>query len=303
MIPLLTRKAVRALDADAAARLGVSTLVLMENAGLGAFEAIRARFADRLQRVAVVGGLGQNGGDAWVVARQLVTRGFAPRCVLVGAPEQVRGDAATNLASLQKLGVAITTVRDGELAALDAALHDATLIVEGLFGTGLDRPIGGVFAEVIARINRSGAAGTPCVALDLPSGVDADTGAVLGTAVQAQLTVTFAAHKRGLHQHPGAGLAGEVVCVGIGVPPPPAHAQAVEALEPSDVAALVPRRDVDAHKGSAGHVLIVAGAPGRTGAALLSGMGALRAGAGLVTLCPRAGARAALDAKIIELMS
>ncbi len=298
MIPLLTRQAVRALDADAAARLGVATLVLMENAGLGAFDAIAARFGDRLQRVVIVGGVGQNGGDGWVVARQLLARGHAPRCVLIGARLAVRGDAAANLATLEKLGVELTCLDGSDLSALETALGSATLVVDALFGTGLDRAIAGANATAIARIN---ACGSPCVALDLPSGVDADTGAVLGVAVQAQLTVTFAAHKRGLHQHPGAGLAGEVVCVSIGVPV--SAATDTMALEIGDLARFLPLRAADAHKGSAGHVLVVAGAPGRTGAAVLSGLGALRAGAGLVTLCPRAGARAALDAKIIELMT
>lgn len=298
MIALLPRRAVRALDADAAARLGVPTLVLMENAGLGALEAIAARFAERLGRVAVVGGAGQNGGDAWVLARQLVARGHAPRCVLVGERAAVRGDAAVNLAALDKLGVVVRVASASDLAPLEAALSGATLVVDGLFGTGLDRPLSGLAAGAVERINHSG---VPCVALDLPSGVDADTGAILGVAVQAALTVTFAAHKLGLHQHPGAGLAGELVCVGIGVPAPvdvDAH-----ALEPRDVAAWLPARAADAHKGSAGHVLVVAGAAGRTGACVLSGLGALRAGAGLVTLCPRAGARPALDAKVFELMT
>jgi len=298
VIPLLTREAARAIDIDAGARLGVAGIVLMENAGRAAFELIRVRFGEQLAAVAVLGGVGQNGGDAWVVARHLSMLGLQPRCVLLGPREKVAGDAALTLNELEKLGLRVQSVTSGDMRALGQALAGATLIVDGLFGTGLDREIVGVCAAAIEAMN---AAGAPCVALDLPSGVDADSGAVLGVAVQAQLTVTFAAHKRGLHQHPGAALAGEVVCVPIGVPGP--RGAPVEAMEAADVAAWLPRRRPDTHKGAAGHVLVVAGAPGRTGAALLAGMAALRAGAGLVTLCPRAGARAALDAKIIELMS
>jgi NAD(P)H-hydrate epimerase len=139
------------------------------------------------------------------------------------------------------------------------------------------------------------------VALDLPSGIDADTGAVLGVAVRAQMTITFAAHKRGLHQYPGVALAGVLHCVGIGVPPP--QAADVSLIEPRDVAAWIPARPHDAHKGDAGHVLVVAGSPGRTGAALLAGLGALRSGAGLCTILSRGEVRAALDAKVIELMT
>jgi NAD(P)H-hydrate epimerase len=124
---------------------------------------------------------------------------------------------------------------------------------------------------------------------------------VLGSAVRAQRTVTFAAHKRGLHQYPGAALAGEVTCVSIGVPA--GYDADAGLLEASDIARWVAPRAPDAHKGSAGHVLVVAGSPGHTGAALLSGLGALHGGAGLVTLAARASARAALDSKVIELMT
>jgi hydroxyethylthiazole kinase-like uncharacterized protein yjeF len=198
----------------------------------------------------------------------------------------------------------VTCVNE-QLNLLDQALEHAELIVDGMFGTGLDRPVQGFQAEVIERLNR--ARGLR-VALDIPSGIDANSGSVLGVAVRAALTLTFAAHKRGLHQHPGAAHAGEMVCVSIGVPAPapgrfdfgePEYA----ALEAADVCQLLPLRAADTHKGRGGHVLVVAGAPGRTGAAVLSGHAALRAGAGLVTLCPRAGARAALDAKVLELMT
>jgi NAD(P)H-hydrate epimerase len=169
-----------------------------------------------------------------------------------------------------------------------------------LFGTGLDRPVAGLHAKVIERINAA-PQDVPRVALDIPSGLDADSGAVLGHAVEATHTVTFASHKRGMHQHPGAQLAGELTLASIGVPAP--LESSCQQLEAADVARWVPRRQPDAHKGTGGHVLVLAGGPGRTGAALLSGLAALRSGAGLVTLCPRSGARAALDAKVIELMT
>jgi hydroxyethylthiazole kinase-like uncharacterized protein yjeF len=296
MLPLLTREASRALDLDASARLGVPSIVLMENAGRGACDVLCERFGSG--HVLVIGGLGQNGGDAWVVARHLLLRGRRPTCLLLGEPAAVRGDAQANLTALEGLGVAVTSLREGALDLLDRALAEASLVVDGLFGTGLDRPITGLHAEVIKRIN---ARGLPCLALDIPSGIDADSGAVLGVAIDAQITVSFATHKRGLHQHPGAAHGGEVIVASIGVPAPDEAPYA--ALQAHDVAGWLPKREADTHKGRGGHVLIVAGAPGHTGAAVLSGLGALRAGAGLVTLCPRAGARAALDAKVIELMT
>jgi len=302
MIPLLSCDAVRALDADAVARLGVPSSILMENAGRGAFEEIVRRYPERLSRVLIVGGVGQNGGDGWVIARHLFLRGHRPRCLLLGERSKVRGDAAPNLQAIETLLGPVACVSE---PALDAALADASLIVDGMFGTGLDRPIQGLAASAIERINRADA---PRVALDIPSGIDANSGKVLGAAVRAELTLTFAAHKRGLHQHPGAVHAGEVVLVGIGVPAPGPTRISVDepeyaAIEAADVRELLPLRAADTHKGRGGHVLVVAGSPGRTGAAVLAGYGAMRAGAGLVTLCPRAGARAALDAKVLEIMT
>ena len=298
MIPLLSRGAVRALDADAVERLGVPSIVLMENAGRGACDAICERYPQRLERVVIVGGRGQNGGDGWVIARHLFQRGYWPRAVLLADPRMLTGDAATNWAVLDRLGVATNVVPGEDQGALVSALAGASLIVDGLFGTGLDRAVEGPMATAISLMN---AAAAPTVALDLPSGVHADRGSVLGEAVLADMTVTFAARKPGLYQYPGAALAGERRCVSIGVP---ADGESEVALvEDADVPAMVPPRPLDAHKGLGGQVLVLAGESGRTGAALLAGTGALRIGAGLVTLAARDGGQARLDSKVVELMT
>jgi len=291
LLPLLTREASRAID-QAMIDAGVPGVILMENAGRGAADAIEARFADRLARAVVIGGTGQNGGDAWVVARRLRARGHRPRAFLAGERSKVSGDARINLEALEAVGI---TVEPRE--AIGEALAQATLIVEGIFGTGLDRPVEGWRVELLGQIEEAAA---PLVALDLPSGVDADTGAVLGTAVTAALTCTFAGHKRGLWQGQGRARAGEVVLCDIGVPGPSA---ADALLELPDAAGWLPARAFDDHKGGAGHVLVVAGGPGKTGAAVLCGYGALRGGAGLVTLAARPEAREALDRKVVELMT
>jgi hydroxyethylthiazole kinase-like uncharacterized protein yjeF len=295
MIPLLSREEVRAIDARAI-DAGVPGIVLMENAGRGAAELLLERLRGRLSRPLILGGTGQNGGDAWVVARHLAIRGITSDVFLVGDPAKVSGDARTSLRALEAIGIAPRVVDRGALEPREIAV--ASVIVDGIFGTGLDRPVDGKRADLIARL---AASEVPSFALDLPSGLDADSGQPLGAVLPAVVTATFAAHKRGLHQHPGVELSGEVVCVHIGVPPP--RAGPASLLEVRDLAALVPLRRADAHKGSAGHVLVFAGAPGRTGAALLSGLGAMRAGAGLVTLAARGAARAALDHKVIELMT
>nr|MDQ3034928.1 NAD(P)H-hydrate epimerase [Myxococcota bacterium] len=263
MKALLDRDESRALD-RAAIAAGVPGLVLMENAGRGATDVLCERMRGELRRPLIVGGLGQNGGDAWVLARHLCVRGVRAEVAILGDASKVSGDARTNLDALRGLGVDVREIGEHDLDALDAMSARATVIVDGIFGTGLDRGIDGFRAEAIRRL---AAADAPRLALDLPSGIDADTGDVLGVALPAVLTATFAAHKRGLHQHPGVAHAGEIVCVDIGVPPPPITTSSL--LERSDLASLVPPRASDAHKGSAGHVVVFAGSPGRTGAALL----------------------------------
>lgn len=299
MLPVLQRQAVRDLDRDAVQRLGLPSLALMENAGIGATDVILGYCeAPQLERVLILGGPGQNGGDGWVVARQLHNRGYRPLPILIGDESKLKGDARINFDVLQNLGVeALVSRRDG-MERVSRALEQATLVVDAMFGTGLDRRVEGEFAEVIELVND---AELPCVALDIPSGIDADTGAVLGVAVDASLTPTFGALKRGLFQYPGAGHAGHVRRVSIGIPEP-TEADAM-LVELADVGRWLPPRPAHAHKGSAGHVLVIAGSPGRTGAAYLSGYGALRGGAGLVTLAARGEARAALDQKVVELMT
>ncbi len=297
MIPLLGRDAVRALDQRAIER-GVPGIVLMENAGIAATEAILARFGDRLDRVMLVGGGGQNGGDAWVIARQLIVRGFTPRAVVVSSDtSRIGGDARPNLEALRALVAEVEGASVEEVAPEDFARVglDASLLVDGLFGTGLDRPVAGGYAEVVRRLD---AADAPLVSLDLPSGIDANTGQVLGVAPHAALTVTFGAHKRGLHQYPAAAHAGEVVLGTIGVAPPSDGECGL--IEDADVARVIRPRAGDAHKGTAGHVVVVAGSPGTAGAALLCGRGAMRAGAGLVSLATRS---TNIDARLWEIMS
>jgi len=296
---LLDRASSRAMDADAIERLGVSGLQLMENAGRGAAEGILDSLPDALGQVVLVGGPGNNGGDAWVVARHLWLRGIRLRAILLGSIEALSSDSASNFSALRALGIEVECAQgEGILGALDAALEGATLIVDGLFGTGLDRPIEGPLALAIRAMNEAPA---PIVALDLPSGIDADTGAILGAATEATLTVTFGAAKRGLYQHPGAARAGQIRVASIGVPPP--RSAPMRLLESADLATWLPPRAAHFHKGLAGHIVVIGGSVGKTGAALLAGLGALGAGAGLVTLAARDEARRVLESKVIELMT
>lgn len=298
VLPLFTRAEAREVDRDAVEHVGLPSLLLMENAGRGATDAIVECFPEQLGRVVLVGGPGQNGGDAWVVARRLALLGHEPSAVLVGEPGKLRGDAKQNWDVLATLGVETHVAPPGAGGVLSELLARATLVVDGLFGTGLDRDIVSGYAETVEALSR---AEVPLVALDLPSGIDADTGAVLGVATTASLTVTFAGHKRGLHQHPGVDHAGRVVVADIGIAP--RQRPGATLWDRADLAELIPPRDADAHKGTNGHLLVVGGSPGKTGAALLAGRAAFRAGAGLVTLGARSDTRAAFEEKVVEMMT
>jgi len=305
MKPVLSRSQMRAFDAHATAR-GVPSLVLMENAGRGATDVLVRELCGgdpTGARVTVVCGTGNNGGDGLVVARRLAVLGASPVVVVVGDATRASTDARANLEAWRGIGGQVRELPAGaSLSVLDAALAAAEVIVDALFGTGLDRPVEGFLAQVIAALNASPARR---FALDLPSGLDADTGATLGVAVEATMTATFAYPKVGLWTPNGARLAGRVHVVDIGVPASLAsHAgEVAQGMEAADVARWVRSRPPGAHKGSAGHVLVVGGSPGKVGAPQLVARGALRAGAGLVTIAAGPAAVASLDARVLEAMT
>ncbi len=266
--------------------IGIPSIVLMENAGRAVAGAIEARFAAReRRRVAVLCGRGSNGGDGLVVARVLAERGASATVVLLARGEDVRGDARANLDIARRLGLRV--VEAPGTAAWDAcrpAVAGADLVVDALVGTGLRAPLEGLPAAVAADVN---AAGRPVVAVDLPSGLSADTGACIGAAVEARVTVTLGAPKVPLVVAPAADRAGEMVVADIGIPARVVDelgGPRVELLTRGDLRVRLPARARDAHKGDCGRVAVVAGSPGKTGAARLAGTGALRSGAGLVTV-------------------
>lgn len=298
MLPLYTREEMREVDRAASERYGIPSIALMESAGARATDVLHNDYAGKLSQVLIVGGEGQNGGDGWVVARHLASSGLRPKCVLIGSEDRVRGDARVNLSALQALGVSLLVLQGEAVEQLGQLVEAASLVVDALFGTGLSRNVEGQYARAIELLNQ---ARVPICALDLPSGVDANTGQVLGCAVLATSTVTFAGHKRGLHQYPGVAHAGAVTCVGIGAQQPDdSH---VSLIEHCDVASLLARAAGDSHKGTRGHVLAIAGSRGKTGAAVLSALGAMRAGAGLVTIAADAQTQSVLEYKVLELMT
>lgn len=302
MLPVLSAEQMRAFDRRATEVLGVSSLTLMETAGRGATEVILGLQAGGgvIAPCVVVAGAGNNAGDGFVVARRLLAAGVEVETFLTLSPNKLKGDAQTNLEALRAAGGKLTQL-DADVASLSAALARAGLVVDALFGTGLDREITGFLALVIETLN---AATCPRLSLDLPSGLHADTGRVLGTAVLADRTVTFAHPKLGLCTPRGAAHAGHVEVRDIGVPADPsAVGISAELIEASDVRRLLLPRRSTLHKSSAGRVLVVAGSPGKLGAALLSAQGAQRAGAGLVTIATAPATADALDQRVLEAMS
>jgi hydroxyethylthiazole kinase-like uncharacterized protein yjeF len=300
VLPVFTAAEMRALDARAIRELGIPGPRLMDHAGTGAAALIARWLAPiRGKTVIVVCGKGNNGGDGFVVARRLKARGAAVRVLLVGRRAEVRGDAAD---ALGRWRGRVEEVQ--EPSGFARALGGADVIVDALLGTGVSGAARGPVAAAIEAINRAGAGGVPVVALDLPSGLDSDRGALLGPTVKAWRTVTFAGLKRSLLLAPAAAQAGVVDIADIGVSAEETRRGITTwRLEATDVRGSFPPRDRDAHKGRYGHLLVVAGSLGKTGAAVLAGRAALRSGVGLCTIAAPASQQPVVAAQAPEYMT
>lgn len=287
MRPILTADEMRAADARAIAS-GIPGVTLMENAGVAVARAIEARWG-RERRVAILCGAGNNGGDGFVIAR--VLKSDWTRVYVIGALDAIRGDARHHLDRLrrERARLSVTFVESEEARrGIATELARASVIVDALLGTGARGEPRGLHAGAIEAIRRERTRGARVVAVDLPSGVPANAEAFDWPAVSADLTITFAARKPCHVFAPAADLCGvtEVVPIGLkaealsfdGRRPP------LFEIEAADARAAFPRRPLDSHKGTFGHVLVVAGSSGKAGAALLAARGAFRAGAGLVTI-------------------
>jgi NAD(P)H-hydrate epimerase len=302
VIPVVSRDQIRAFDRHAIDVCRVPSLVLMENAGRGATELVARRLEERPGPVAVVCGPGNNGGDGFVVARLLRMRGRDVTVLFASHRDRLTGDALANHDAFVGLGGNVVMVDDANVERFSDELRRSVLVVDALLGTGLDRDVSGLFAALIERMNE---ANRIVIALDIPSGLDANTGVPHGRSVAATETVTFACLKLGLVTSSGAARAGNVTVADIGVPRSLVDHVGTSArlLEESDVSRWVSPRPIDVHKGGAGHVVVVAGSPGKTGAALLVARGALRTGAGLVTICTFPDAADAVDQRVLEEMT
>ncbi len=272
----LSASQMQSLDATTIHQIGVEALVLMERAALSVVEEIQKKVKSD-DRILVICGNGNNGGDGFAVARILHMHGYSVQAMFIGSEDKMTKEAKKQMQIAVNLGLSIRR---------ETNLSEYNIIVDSIFGIGLDRPIHGEYADIIQKINEQKGKAF-IVAVDIPSGISADSGQVLGYAVRADLTVTFQEMKRGLLLYPGADYAGKVLVKDVGIVPfcPSDEKEVVyQYYEPEDICRLLPKRYAYSNKGTYGKVLVIAGSESITGAAYLSAYAAYRMGAGLVKI-------------------
>ncbi|MBP2665056.1 MAG: nnr [Firmicutes bacterium] len=301
---IATAQEMRDIDKATMEWFGLPGVALMENAGRAVAEkAVSVLGEPRGKIVFIVCGGGNNGGDGFVAARWLHNCGVRVKLFLVSDRALIKGDALIHLETIVRMGVEcfdFTEPRGMEKARIGAAFAD--LVIDALLGTGFHGELSESYRESIEMMN---GAGKKILSVDIPSGVSADTGMVREKAVQAFCTVTFGLPKPGLLLYPGAGCAGEVEVAPIGIPAELLTAATIRQtlITREQAIALSPRRSPDSHKGSFGHVLVMGGSRGMSGAAFLAAQGALRTGAGLVTVGVPACIGAVMEMKTTEAMT
>jgi NAD(P)H-hydrate epimerase len=300
---VVTAEEMRELDRLTIEKYGVSSLALMERAGEATARAILDRFGKIAKGgVLVVAGKGNNGGDGFVIARHLKKKRIPCEVVLLARKEDLSRDAAAKLGAYLKAKGRIFEAPENFTDLLSQRLQAKRLVVDAILGTGLKQEVRGIYARAIDLINSSG---LPIVAVDIPSGLEADSGRPLGTAVKAEMTVAMGYPKLGQVIYPGLLYVGQLVVADIGI-----HPKAVEEVRPKtelleeeDVRGLIPSREPDTHKGTYGHLLVMAGSRGKTGAAILSSRAAMRVGTGLVTLAAPRSLNDIFASSLVEVMT
>lgn len=295
---IVTSEQMRQIDAESG-RLGLPTGVLMENAGKAIAEETRRLLPDTCKNILVLTGPGNNGGDGLVAARYLYDWGAQVTVYLCS--RRPAGDENLKLAQEKQIPC-IDVLDDERLEKLSRALSAADAVIDSIFGTGISRPLHGIYPQVLGAVNqaKSRRPALTVIAVDVPSGMNADTGAVDASCLDADYTVTLALPKVGLYAMPGAEKAGKISVVDIGIPPHLSAAITTELIDAEMVRAILPARPMGANKGTFGKVLVAAGSINYIGAAYLACSGALRAGAGLVTLATPASLLPALAARLTE---
>lgn len=282
---ILTSAQMKKIDKKAIEEIGILGPILMENAGLQIFKNILNKFPDiAREKIVIVAGKGNNGGDGLVIARHLFSRAANPEVLLLGLKGDVKGDAAVNLGIAEKMGIKIREIRtEKDWNVQKKKVVQSSILVDAIFGTGLVKPAQGLYAQVIADMNKSKAFK---VSVDIPSGLSSDTFRIIGPCVKADLTVTLAAPKIAHIFPPAEEFIGELVVADISMPSflfDEEHLN-LELVEEETIQPYFKKRKRDAHKGTYGHLFLLSGSLGKTGAAVMAGKAALRMGAGLVTV-------------------
>ncbi len=303
MLKVVTGEQMQALDRRTIMEAGIPSRVLMERAGAGVASSIEHCFGPPSgKRVTVLCGKGNNGGDGFVVARLLHRRRAKVRVVVLASPSDLSKDAAAMYRNFVRTAGPSAVRQCGAPSDIGGLLRESDVVVDALLGTGLSSDISGRMADTIQHINSSG---RPVVAVDLPSGIHADTGRILGHAVRATHTITFGLPKLGLYLNQGIDCAGRVTIADIGIPP--SFVDAVDSrvflITRSFVRSAIPARRPSSHKGTFGHVGIIAGSIGKTGAAAMAAQAALRVGVGLVTVAVPSSVNDILESKVLEVMT
>ncbi|MCS7265794.1 MAG: NAD(P)H-hydrate dehydratase [Armatimonadetes bacterium] len=302
-LPLVTASESRQFD-QLAEKAGIPSLILMENAALRLAEVVTHHFElDPPKRIVIVCGKGNNGGDGMALARHLRNMGFQVQVFLLADPKELKGDAATNYKAAVNFDIPIQSITSTEqLSELVEPLRSADLVVDALLGTGITGEVRGLYAEVIPLITHNSSL---ILSIDIPSGINSDTGEVCGVAVRANATVTLGAIKLGLMLFPGADYAGDLFVGSLGIPDWLLTKLNIRQFVATQeiVHRVLPPRHPNTHKGDYGRVLIVGGSPGMTGAAIMAGKAALRAGAGLAQVALPKNLNIAIEASALEVMS
>ncbi len=300
---LISAEEMQAIDRQAIDQLGIPGVVLMENAARAAAEVFCREFSHYSPGpVLVMAGKGNNGGDGYVMARVLADRGWQVQTLVLGQLADIGGDARVMLDILLQLELPVSFVSEPKSLRSGFAAAAPSLIIDALLGTGLRSAVRGLYAEAIEIINSSG---RPVFAVDIPSGVDGSSGRICGSAVRADLTVSFDHAKIGHGSFPGAAQVGDLEILDIGIPETgrPELTTDVTLVDALDARAWLPLRLPQGHKGSFGHLLLLAGSTGKTGAAALAGQAAVRSGCGLVTVGTPASVNDILEVKLTEAMT
>lgn len=304
VLKLANSQEMREIDYQAINDFGIPSLLLMENAGIRTVEVIKELLPEgKGKKVIVLAGKGNNGGDGLVIARHLINSGIKVKTFLMAFPEEISPDSLTNYRILERISTDIYQLQEEkDLEQLMLSLLSADLVVDAIYGNGFHGRMNDFESRVARMVN---CRNLPVVAVDVPSGIEADTGKVNGEAIKATHTVSFALPKVGLVLEPGRDFTGNLKVVDISIPEVLLKDKKLKKnlIEEEMIKPLIKPRPAESHKGSYGHALVIGGSPGLTGAVIMAAYSALRIGAGLVTAALPESLLSIVDSQLMEVMT